>query len=260
MSQYFVTQMGKTVGPWGLEQIYSEIKNGNLLLSDYIFHPEAQEWQVILISPLIEDTHKNVEIRKKPMTSKESFSSQSWEEADWFIFKDSKQQGPFSYLEMINLLQKKKISDSDYVWSASLSTWSKVFELPAFSADQVKKLAQSDGLEFQSVFFRRQFQRVRFETSVFVHNSRKLWKASTEELSAGGCSVTLPMTELEPGDRVIIHFPNQPSGQVPAFNALCSIVSKKVISTGQHKIGVKFEALNQDIQLGLRLFTERAAA
>lgn len=261
MSQYFVTQSGKTVGPWDIDQIHSELRSGNLKLTDYIFHPVAQEWQVILISPLIDEAYKNAEIRKKPFHSGEgSWSTQNWEELEWFIFKDNKQQGPFSYLEVIKLLQSKSLFDYDYVWTSSLSTWSKVFEIPAFSADQIKKLSKTQDPQIQSVFFRRQFPRIHFETSVIVHNSRKLWRAKTVEIGAGGCGITLTRTELEPGDKIIIHFPKQSNDQLPAFNALCSVVSKKPADGDQHQLGVKFEALNQDIQLSLRLFTERSVA
>jgi len=261
MSQYFVTQSGKTVGPWDLDKIYSELKSGSLKLSDYIFHPELHEWQVILISPLIEDVYKNVEIRKKSeRLEEESSSFKNWEQLEWYIFKNNKQQGPFSYFEVIKLLQSKSLFDYDYVWTPTLSTWSKVFEIPAFASDQIKKLSELNEPQIQSVFFRRQFPRIHFETSVFVHNSRKLWRAKTDEISAGGCSVTLAKTELELGDKVIIHFPRQPNDQLPTFNVLCSIVSKRLIGADQHKLGVKFEALNQDIQISLRLFTQGRAA
>lgn len=262
MSQYFVTQDGKTVGPWELEKIYSEIQQGNLQLNDYIFNPESQEWQVMLISPIIADSYRNFEIRKKPIISKGggSFSDQNWENLEWFIFKENKQQGPFSYLEVIKLLQSKLLFDYDYVWSPVLPSWSKVFEIPAFSADQIKKLSQNHVPEIQAVFFRRQFPRIHFELPVFVHNSRKLWRTKTDELSAGGCSVTLSSSELEVGDRVIVHFSSSSSNELPAFNALCTIISKKPSGLNHHKLGIKFEALNQDIQLSLRVLTEKAVA
>jgi len=261
MNQYFVTQYGKTVGPWSLERIQTELKQGNLHFNDYIFHPDAQEWQVILISSLIPDSHKCLGSKFTPNLKRaDPVSNQKWDDLEWFIFKDNQQQGPYTYLEVLRLLQAKRLFDYDYVWAASLPTWSKVFEIPAFSFDQVKNLSQKNEPEIQSVFFRRQFPRIRFEVPVFVHNSRKLWRAKTDELSAGGCSLTLSATELEPGDKIIVHIPQQPSSQLPGFNALCTLVSKKAIGSNQHKLGVKFEALNQDIQISLRLFTERPAA
>lgn len=260
MSQYFVTQKGETVGPWPIDKVHEGLKSGHLLLSDYIYDPKAQEWQPLLTSNLIDEKFKMV-VRPEAKADKPSFSEPHWDKQEWFVFRDNKQQGPFTYLEIVRMLQNKKMHDYDFVWSSSLDTWTKVFECHAFSQDQIKKLAKHPELQNQAVFFRRQFMRVSYEVPLFVHNQKKLWKAMTHEISGGGCAFSLESNELEPGDRIIVHFTPGKGQSVPAFNALCSIASKNPDSKGGKwtRYGVKFEALNQDIQITIRSFADRAA-
>jgi hypothetical protein len=304
MNQYYVTQKGKTVGPWSLEKIYESLSDGTLDLHDYIFHPDSEEWQVILISSLIEESYKKMGRHSQIMNKEPSLQSKEGQnlssekgsldlnlsESEWFLFKNNKQQGPYSYLEVIKLLQAKKLFDYDFVWSASLSTWTKLFEVEAFSPSVIEKLSQEKNSHIQAVFFRRQYPRIEYASPIFLHNSQKLWKSHTHEISAGGCSVILPTEEISLGDKVIVHFCSSsssqilnPSQSVPAFNALCSVVSKRRLEQkqeqelrqdlqqeqdlqrqiqegGSYKMGLKFEALNQDIQISLRSFTEGKAA
>lgn len=261
MSQFYVTENGKPSGPFAVENIVDMIQQQKISVSDYIYHPQLQEWQPILSSSLIEEKYKMIQ---KTLTVSVNTKTPSvpWESCEWFVFKDNNQQGPYPYFELIKMLQQKKLYDSDFIWSPALETWTKVHECEAFTPETIKKLTDQTGPIQETLFIRRRFPRVDHHSPLFIHNQKKVWRAHTTEVSAGGCGLAVNESTFEIGDRVILHL--TPNASLPAFNALCTIVSKKQDSNTDNATlyyyGVKFEALNQDIQVAIRHFTEKLAA
>ncbi len=263
MSSYFVTVSGQTSGPYTIGEIHEKIKQGVLPLSEYIFDPVKNEWLTLLDSNMVNPEYKKMDIPTGGVTkpNPNSTASDKWNELEWYLFKDNNQMGPYTYIEVVKMLQEKMIFDFDYVWASELDTWTKIYECPAFSAEQIKKMAQSVDPSIKSVFYRRQFLRAQYEVSLFVHNQKKLWKGKTFEISAGGCGFNIESNEVKPGDQIIMHF-SHGDKTLPPFNALCLVVSKSpVTEKGKSwtRYGVKFEALNKDIQLNIRNYTEKAA-
>lgn len=260
MSQYYITENGNPSGPFGLDAIVDMLHKQKISVSDYIYHPQMQEWQPILSSSLIEEKHKIIQ-RSVTVSVNTKTPSVAWESCEWFVFKDNSQQGPYPYYELIKMLQQKKLYDSDFIWSPVLETWTKVHECEAFTIDNIKRLTDKMGPIQESLFIRRRFPRAEHNSPIFIHNQKKVWRAQTTEVSAGGCGLVLDESEFEIGDRVILHM--TPNASLPTFNALCTIVSKKQDKSDSRSLyhyGLKFEALNQDIQLTIRHYTERLVA
>jgi len=262
MTQYYVTQRGKPVGPWSVEQVLQALRRGEVLPTDYYFDPEKGEWQLVLTSSWVPEEFK-VLPKLDPDLSKEKRTAGlvPADKREWFIFRDSRQFGPYSYYEMIKLLQTKRLYDYDFVWSPGLSTWVKLYQIPEFSSDVIQKLARSSDPNVSQVFFRRRYPRVSLKHKAFLHNSKKWWSVETTEVSAGGVGLVVPKTEdIQVRDQMILHLTSAAHATLPPFNALCEVVSIKPYSENQLKLGLSFVALNQDIQLNLKLFTERKVA
>lgn len=261
MSQFYITENGNPAGPFAMEKIIDMLNKQKISVSDYIYHPQLQEWQPILSTSLIEEKYKLIQ-RTVTVSVSNKTPAVPWENCEWFIFKDNQQQGPYPYFQLIQMLQKKQLYDSDFIWSPALETWTKVYECEAFAAETIKKLTAIDESLSETLFIRRRFPRVSLSSPLFIHNQKKVWRGQATEVSAGGCGFSITDDSFEIGDRIIVHMIPNPS--LPAFNALCTIVSKKqdenFSSHLAYLYGVKFEAINQDIQLTIRHFAENRAA
>src|SRR5690606_4287465 len=82
--------------------------------------------------------------------------------AEWFVLKGENKYGPFSYPELINMLQQKLIFEFDFVWHSEMSNWQRVAELPSFKSEKVRALKETSMPEISDVFFRRRHRRVAY--------------------------------------------------------------------------------------------------
>ncbi|MCS6838152.1 MAG: GYF domain-containing protein [Bdellovibrionaceae bacterium] len=259
MESFHVTCQGKPTGPLLYEEIVTKIKNGQIQLNDYIYNPEKNDWEIILLSPLIDDQYKMLPIERDKEDPVVLEATNFWENRDWYIFKNNKQQGPYSYFDLLNMLQAQRLHDYDFVWTKGLVTWAKIYEVPVFSENHIRRLSASTDPKLQNVFFRRQFPRISVKQDVYFHNNKRVWRAELVELSAGGCGLVFDGEGVDVSDRVILHLPEFDSKTLPSFNVLGVVVSRKRHQNG-FKLGLRFEALNQDIQLRLKLLTEQKAS
>lgn len=121
---------------------------------------------------------------------------------EWFVLKGEEQFGPFSYSEMIGLMQNKFLFQFDYVWAAHLESWTSMSELTEFSVDRLSRLAEKS----TDVFQKRKHPRVSVKQPVYIHNETQMWKGTVESLSQGGALILMENPVLLPGDDVHIHF------------------------------------------------------
>ena len=189
---------------------------------------------------------------------------------EWWILKEDNRFGPFDYLEIVRLLQKRKtlsetsgehsslvsqsaIQDWDYVWTRRMTEWKRISSLPEFQPQVIKglrkELAEKLGNQVNEVFFRRRFARANLNSTLLVHDNQKLMPATSVELSAGGMSLKLTEGALAIGSNVMVHF--RPSADVPAFNAECEVLSRRITNASDPMspviYGLKF--LNVDDQI-----------
>lgn len=146
------------------------------------------------------------------------------EAAEWFVQKGNNRYGPFTYHGLVRALQEKSIYEFDYVWKAGMEHWIRIAEHEAFTPEKIRELREQTAGE-TGVFFRRQHPRIPFESEVIVHDNRSVWMGKAFEGSVGGSGLMIENATLVPGQVVLLHFAER--DDLPAFNALCEIVSKK---------------------------------
>ncbi len=184
---------------------------------------------------------------------------------EWYILKWDNKYGPFSFLEVIQMLQSKSVFEFDFIWKNGQENWKRIAEMNEFRAEEIKNLyqQQKEDEEIKNVFFRRRHERVQFNGSIIIHDNEKVWKGEAIEISEGGAGIVMSNTMLKPGEKVFLHF--KPGDQVPPFNAICEIVSKKFAKDlkGREdsvKYGVKFLKIHSTHMEAIKEFLKKKAA
>lgn len=255
-SHYYVSHQGQSYGPLSIDEIVGKIKAKALNFSDYLYDESQQDWVMIMAHPRFQDPLKNFRPSLPPRGSVgESGGTLTFavpadsaiRDPEWYLLKGDLRFGPFTQAEVVRLIQEKKIALTDYIWQAEMKTWEKIEAIEAFSPDSVRKLKESGLPGLNEVFFRRRHARVAYGASIIVHNDKQVFKGKSMEIAEGGAGLLLESDSLEPGHRVFLHC--KPAAELPAFNARCEVVSKRLINSADKSApvhyGVKFAEIQQ---------------
>lgn len=178
---------------------------------------------------------------------------------EWMILKGEDQFGPFSYSEVISLLQENSLHQFDYIWSSHLETWTPIADLAEFSADRIIRIVEKN--DKHESFGIRKFDRKPIKLKAYCHNNKKLWFGQTESLSLGGAMITMENPLLTPDENIIIHF-GKTTEDDNAINVSAQIITKKLIKQKiQHdtniQYAVRFLNMSDEAKRQLQLWMNR---
>lgn len=256
--QYYLSTNGTQIGPFTREAVLTKIEAQDFQLTDYVFDDEVGDWMLMLEHP---DFAAHVSFQRtgaKPAEAKETLKENAW-----FILKDGVNQGPFSQLDIIRMLQEKSLFEYDFIFNSKLNEWRCVAELEEFCPENIRKVKETEDTEIAEIFFRRRHARASYGASLIVHNNMKVFRGQSIEISAGGAGILINTSDLNPGQSLFLHF--QPGTGVPPFNAVCEIVSKQFVKdeVGEEvpvKYGVRFTTVSQSVRDSIRTFTSSQVA
>lgn len=163
---------------------------------------------------------------------------------EWYILKWDNKYGPFSYIEVVKMLQGKSVFEFDYIWRNGEENWKRIAEVQNFDSSSIKELyEQKEDPVVKDSFFRRRHERKNFNGSIIIHDNDKVWKGDAIEISEGGAGIVMQNSLIKPGEKIFLHV--KPGDNVPPFNAICEVVSKKFTKgvndrEAPVKYGVKF--------------------
>jgi hypothetical protein len=238
---YYVAQSGQPIGPFSIAEIAMRIRAGTISLGGYFYDTTKADWLLLsqntTLMDHLEATRPSIPLNK---TLKNESSKVSFATADWFVLKADNRYGPFSYLEVVHLIQEKSIAELDYVWRDGLVTWHRLAVLDEFQHESIRVLRKSAAPEVKTAFLRRKHARARLTAGVLAHDNKRVFHGTTYEIGVGGAGISMDSEALQPGDVVQLHF--KPSAIVPTFNAKCEVVSKRIslVETTQTYYGVRF--------------------
>jgi hypothetical protein len=237
MEKYFVAHLGIQKGPWSIEEITLRLNQKNLLWNDYIYDEKNKDWILILESPLFTNLFNNSFKIPIKSTISQKMANDPVRDRSWYILKQENNYGPFSQLEMIQMLQSKTLFEFDFIWRHGLDSWKRLAEVLDYKPEKIKEifenLKSTQTSTDKEIFFRRKHARAQYGSSLILHDRKKLFRAESFEISAGGAGFISNEIHFELDKQLYLHF--KPSDQVPAFNAIC-----KVVSHVGDKYGVKF--------------------
>ncbi|KYG65994.1 hypothetical protein AZI86_02695 [Bdellovibrio bacteriovorus] len=259
VKQYYLSNNGTHIGPFSHETVLKKIESQENQWTDYVFDESVGEWLMLLEHPEF-----SMKLSDKPVARPENGASMkdALKDKEWFILKEGNNYGPFSQLELVQMLQEKTLFEHDYIWHAKLPAWKRVAEVEEFTPEAIRVMKTTMDLDLSEIFFRRRHARASYGASLIVHNNKSVFRGQALEISAGGAGVLIDNPNLQPGQSLFLHF--QPGNGVPPFNAVCQIVSKQFVkdpSSGVDpiKYGVKFTTLSQSVRETIRNFTTKAA-
>lgn len=252
--KYLVSHQGQETGPYTLEEVVAKVRDKELDLFDYIFDESKQDWVLLMEQP---ELALKLKSNKPPRPPKASLSAVQGPAAsvsaltvdahsisEWFILKGENKFGPFSYTDVVKMLQQKVVFPFDYIWHSGLEGWCRVAELGDFNESNIRKLFETTK---KDVFVERQHARQKFQGKVIVHDNMTLWKGEGFEISRGGVGITMKNALVVPGQQVFVHFKGEEN--FPAFNAVCEVVSKKFVNDDTPiQYGLRFLSLTQEVQ------------
>jgi len=157
---------------------------------------------------------------------------------EWHVLKGETQYGPYTYEEMIRMMQESLVFGFDYVWAPHMEAWTPLADIEEFSAGRLAQLADKNKNE--QVFSKREHERVYCKLPVYVNDQQTLWEGQVENLSEGGALVLMKNPVLLPGHIVHIHFRSRNEKDV-AFNCTAQILTKRLVKSRiQHDTGIHY--------------------
>jgi hypothetical protein len=279
MLMYYVSSNGEQKGPWTLDEVLTRVKASELTMLDYIFDESKNDWVTLMEHPQLMEKLKSTKPPSVPKPRVELSAVPNGHHqvsqaapppvreepkvAEWFVLKGENKFGPFSYPDLIKMLQRKLVYEFDFAWKQGMETWSRIAELPEFSEDKIRELKGTLMPEISELFFRRRHRRVRYGGTILVHDNRTVWKGRGVEISQGGAGVIMENSTIVPGQKLYLHF--KPGDGVPPFNAICEVVSKRFQENVKEKAspvryGLKFTSMNEETRKFLADFAKKADA
>ncbi|MBO9666540.1 MAG: DUF4339 domain-containing protein [Bdellovibrio sp.] len=262
--QYYLSNNGTHIGPYSLETVLKKVEAHEHQWTDYVYDEAVGDWVMLMEHPEFSakvsqkpTSRPAVPVEPTPMT-------ETLKDKEWFILKEGNNYGPFSQLEVVQMLQEKALFEYDYIWHARMSSWSRVAEVEEFTPEKIRGMKASTDTGLAEIFFRRRHARASYGASLIVHNNKTVFRGQALEISAGGAGVLIDNPHLQPGQSLFLHF--QPGDGVPPFNAVCQIVSKQFVkeaapgATDPVRYGVKFTTLSQSVRESIKTYTTGKAA
>lgn len=161
---------------------------------------------------------------------------------EWHVLKGDVKYGPYTYAELIQMIQQNMVFNFDYVWAPHVDSWTSLADLPDFAPERMAQIVEQMAAEFkgkENPFSRRQHERILCKFPVFVNDNLRLWGGTCENLSEGGALIVMENPILLPGHIVSLHFRN--TGKAVPFNCTAEIINKRLSRQRlQHNSGIYY--------------------
>jgi hypothetical protein len=230
MSIFYVTHQGAQQGPYSKDQISDMLKYNKLHWNDYLFDDRSSDWVHIMEHSLFtQEFNKSFADPLRQQASKIDIIKDELQKRQWFVLKENTNYGPFSKMELIQMLQGKTLFEYDFIWREIQQNWKKISDLPEFSAENIRDVHSiadaSIEQDLNKVFFRRKYVRAKLETRIIIHDEKKVYTTVSVEVGEGGASFSLDNVVFPMGQQLYLHF--SPGDIMPQFNVISKIVSQR---------------------------------
>lgn len=225
MSTYYIASQGQQQGPFTLQEIEVKLTSHAINWHDYIYDNKAEDW-VLLMEYAPFTVLFNSSFKTPLAVVKNQNPVDSVKQRIWFVLKQNNNYGPFTKLDLIQMLQSKTLNEYDFIWHENMTTWKRLAEVNEFSVQEIKSIFEKHSKKKDAadkVFFRRKYPRAKVDSLAIVHDKQKVYKSVGIEISEGGAGLRIENGQFEKDQQVYLHF--KPAPEVPAFNAICKIVS-----------------------------------
>ncbi len=255
MSTFYIASQGQQQGPFTIQEIEVKLTSQKINWHDYIYDDKAEDWVLLMeyapFTMLFNNSFKTPLAVVKNVVDVDPAKKRIW-----FVLKQNNNYGPFSKLDLIQMLQSKTLHEYDFIWHDNMTAWKRLAEVEEFSVAEIRLLFEKHTKKKDTgdkVFFRRKFPRAKVESHAIVHDKHKVYKSVGVEISEGGAGLMIEDGKFEKDQQIYLHF--KPASEVPAFNAICKIVSCK-----GNVYGVQFLKISAAAKTYIANYTRKKAA
>lgn len=256
---FYLSKNGQHVGPFTFDEVLQKIAKQEHQWMDYVYDEVKKDWVLLIEHPLFSEKYNSTHL--KEVSEKENKKTKELDhlkERAWYTLKNGSNYGPFSQIELIQMLQERSLFEYDYIWHQSLPTWKRISEVNEFSPEKIRAIKETKHSEISEIFFRRRHLRAEYDCPLIVHDNKTVFRGKSLQISAGGAALLIDTSSLQAGQTLFLHF--QPGSGVPPFNAVCSVVSKQYPGENEDqsfiKYGVRFTSVSQSVREKIKSFTE----
>ena len=228
----YISRGGKTLGPLSDTELQGQLKKNEINYTDYIWDSASESWQMLAV--YFENTFAPPSAPPKGLKSSDGKSAATKtkskvpapdlkkyakaefnqefgisNESIWFLYRDKEKYGPYRFLEIVHILQEQKCEKSDFIWKPGFNDWERIRNVPEFSAnilDSFASVKNFGGVNLDTVFIKRAFPRVPYDSEVILHDDHQVVIGSATTISEGGAFVQVPNPSHNRGDRLKLHF------------------------------------------------------
>jgi hypothetical protein len=255
MSTYYIASQGKQQGPYTIQEIEVKLTSEKVNWHDYIYDDSSEDWVLLMEYPPLTKLFNN-SFQTPLAVVKDRPEVDPAKKRVWFVLKQNNNYGPFSKIDLIQMLQSKTLHEYDFIWHEKMTAWKRLSEVQEFSVQEVRMLFEKFSKKKDpndKVFFRRKHVRAKVDSHAIVHDKKKIYKSVGVEISEGGAGIHIENGEFEKDQQVYLHF--KPAPEVPAFNAICKVVNKK-----GNIYGVQFLKISAAAKTYIANYTKKKAA
>ncbi len=269
---FYIYANDEQLGPLSVSEIVEKIVSNEFKLSDFVYDEDSENWVTILnhsyIMKCVEGTDQSEEptlvgqsendedienIQEEPenhaVESKEDIEDNDlYLEKEWFVLRNEDRYGPFSQVEMVQMLASKILHEYDYVWKTDLKSWTKIAEMEDFGKSEIEKISNLYDVEqdIENHFFRRRYPRRLCNIPVVVQAGEKVYTGTGISLGESGVGLTIENADLKEQSNILLNF--KPGDHLPAFSAECKIINITKNSDGALRCGVEFVKIDPEVQ------------
>jgi len=162
------------------------------------------------------------------------------ERREWYYFQSGRSYGVYNELELIRLVQSKKIHPSQPVWKPGMKSWVEFCKTNEFNSNSLQKILNHHPFLIETIFSKRKSKRISFQADFILQEKEKVWKAKSFEIGTGGVGLQIHGSGLSLGQSVDLHIIS--NSQLHRFAVRAEVVShlRHVNGKMPDRFGLKF--------------------
>lgn len=263
-NQYFIATKQKIVGPLSAHEVKLRVQKGKSSLADYIWCKGWGDWKRIYehssfakLSPQKPPKGWISQIREKlgdktPAPVVESLTT----EKQYYLYFHRSQYGPFTKLEVLQIVEDKKLGSHCYVWVAGWANWKRLSEIPELAKKQPTRehtigVRMKTDAGVDATDKRQGGPRRPLVARLFMHNNDEVVIAVCRDISVGGMQVLTDHVPGELGATIKINVAPSDSKKVQGFVAEGQIV--RLLEDGRG-FSFRFTKISDDARLAIERY------
>jgi hypothetical protein len=250
MKEYLVERNPQLLILMSEEEIRQQLDKGQLRPTTRVYEDKFDRWLELGQIPAF------ATYRSQALPVPAPVYSHPAQKKEWYALHGLSPIGPLSYVEVLRLVQNKRLSPSQLVWKSGMADWKAICYTLEFHPENLKKLALADFPMLKWAFAQRKSQRVAFQSEFILHTDKQFWRAKSYEIGSGGVGLLIE-GKIEKNEVFYLHHLSR-SG-LSTFSAMGQVVSHLIDHRGilPDKWGIEFIDIRSTDQAEINTYVQK---